>query len=119
MPGAQFVPVRRMRRKIAGCLICPGLADLLEARAIRGEMGAAGRKPCNEIAGKACDRPGLGDPEENPGTFAMALDKPGFDTQLEMAGNAGLRLAEHRDKLADGELGLGYQGKQAQPGGLA
>jgi hypothetical protein len=48
----------------------------------------------------------------------MTLDKPGFDEEFEMAGDAWLRLTENRDKFADRELGLGDQGEQAQTRGF-
>ena len=44
----------------------------------------------------------------------MALDKPGFDEELEMAGYARLRLAENGDEFADGQFRLGDKGEQPQ-----
>ena len=49
----------------------------------------------------------------------MALDKPGFDEEFQMARDAGLRLAENCHELADREFGFGEKGEQAQTGGFA
>ena len=45
----------------------------------------------------------------------MALDQAGLDQQLEMAGDARLRLAENGDEFGDRQFGLGEQGQKAQP----
>jgi hypothetical protein len=101
-----------------GRLSRAGLADLVEPCAVGGKIRIAGRQPRGEIAGKARHWPRLCDPEENPRPLAMALDKPSFDEEFEMAGDARLRLAENRDKLAHRELGLGDKGEQPQTGGF-
>ena len=49
----------------------------------------------------------------------MALDEPGLDEQLEMAGYARLRLAENGDEFADRQFRLGEQGEQPQTRRLA
>jgi hypothetical protein len=49
----------------------------------------------------------------------MALDKPGFDKEFQMARDAWLRLAENRHELADREFSVGEKGEQAQTGGFA
>jgi len=54
----------------------------------------------------------------NPRPFAMALDKPGFDEEFEMADTRGLRLAENGDEFADGQFRLGDKGEQPQTRGF-
>jgi hypothetical protein len=77
-------------------------------------MRIARCQPCDEIASKGRHRSRLRDPEENPRPFAMALDKPGFDEEFEMAGYARLRLAENGDEFANGQFCLGDEGEQPQ-----
>ena len=48
----------------------------------------------------------------------MPLNTARFHEQFQMARNAGLRLAENGHEFTDGELRLGEQGQQAQPGYL-
>ena len=55
--------------------------------------------------------PHLRDSKKNPAAFAVALDKPGFDEEFQMARNARLRLAENRHELADREFGFGEKGE--------
>src|SRR5262249_7242983 len=50
--------------------------------------------------------------------FAEALDQPGLDEEPQMAGNAGLRLAQDGGEIRDGEFGLPQQREDAQPRGL-
>ena len=85
----------------------------VEAGAIGGERRIVGGDAGDEIAGERAAR--LGQPEERPGAFAMTLGKPGVDQQLEMAGDARLRLAEDADKFAHRQLRLAKQAEQAQP----
>ena len=49
----------------------------------------------------------------------MALDQARLDQQLEVPGDARLRLAQDGDELADGQLGLGKQRQQPQPRSFA
>ena len=118
MQGAHLVPVRRLRREIARRLSRASLADLVEPGTVGGKMRIARCQPCDEIAAKTRHRSRLRDPEENPRPFAMALDKPSFDEEFEMAGYARLRLAENGDEFADGQFGLGDKGEQPQTRGF-
>jgi len=92
MQGTHLVPVRRLRREIARRLSRASPADLVEPGAVGGKMRIA-KVPA--VRRDRVQRPPpsrLRDPEENPRSFAMALDKPGFDKEFEMAGYAWLRF---------------------------
>lgn len=61
----------------------------------------------------------LGETEERPGAFAEALDQPGLDQELEVPGDARLRLAQDVGEVGDGQFGLGQQRQHTQPRLLA
>src|SRR6185312_17544429 len=61
----------------------------------------------------------LAEPEKRPGAFAKALDQAGFGEVPQVPGQPRLRLAQNLGEVGDGELGLGEQGQNAQPGGFA
>ena len=104
-----------MRGEIAlGALGARG-ARLGEPHAVRREHGVQGVDGGEELPRQGAGRPRLGEPEEGPGALAAALQKARLDEQLEMAGDARLRLAEDRDDLAHGQLALGEQQQEAQP----
>ena len=56
--------------------------------------------------------------EERPGTLAMLVDDAGIGEQLEMAGDARLRLPEDVGEIGDGELAMLQQRHDPQPGRL-
>ena len=76
-------------------------------------MDIARRQPLDDVAGKTANRSSLRDPEENPRSLAMTLDKSRFDEELEVAGDAWLRLAKDRHQFTDREFRLGDKRKQA------
>ena len=119
MHGAHLVPVRRVRREIAGRLVGAGLADLGEPRAVGGEMRVGRREPATRSRAKPATGPVWRDSKEHPRALAMALDEPGFDEEFQMARDARLRLAENGHELADREFGFGEKGEQAQARGFA
>ena len=61
----------------------------------------------------------FGQPEEGPGAFAEALDQRGFGEQLEVAGNARLRLAQNVGEVGNGQFGFAEQRQNAQARFLA
>ena len=61
----------------------------------------------------------LAEPEEGPRAFAEALDQPGLGQKPQMAGQPRLRLAQDFGEIGDGQLGLGQQRQNAQPGRFA
>jgi hypothetical protein len=115
MQRAEFIPVGGVGGEIAGGLFGAGVADL-------GEPCPVGEKhrivQADMLQHSPAERGGatlMGDEEEGPGAFAVALDQPGLDEQLEVARDARLRLAENGDEFGDGQLRLGEQREQAQP----
>ena len=56
----------------------------------------------------------VGQPEEGPGPLPVPLDEPGLDEELEVPGDARLRLAEDVGEVGDRKLALGQQREDAQ-----
>ena len=71
-------------------------------------------EPMHDVAAKFGGACPLSRQEERPRTFAMALDEPRLDEQLEMPRNPRLRLAEDGHELRHGQLGFGQKGEQPQ-----
>ena len=84
-----------------------------EPGAVGGERRDRRRDAGDEVARQRAAR--LGEPEERPGALAVALGQPGVDQQLQVAGDARLRLAENADQFADRQLRLAKQADQPQP----
>src|SRR5260370_42695613 len=78
-----------------------------------------GIEPGDELAGKLGAAAMLAETEEGPGSFPKPLHQPGFRQQLEMAGDARLRLAQNVGEIGDRQLGFGEQRQDAQAGRLA
>ncbi len=115
--GADAVPVGGALGEIGRRLLAPRFARHFQPRAVGGERGIFRRDARDQIAREVAA--GLGEPEERPGALALPLREPGVDQQLQVAGNARLRLAENGDQLADREFGFCQQGEQAQARRLA
>ena len=56
----------------------------------------------------------VGEPEEGPGPFPVALHEAGLDEELQMAGDARLGLPQDVREIGDGKLTLGQQGQDPQ-----
>ena len=69
-------------------------------------------------ADDASARPDVGEPEERPRSLRRAGDEPGLGEQLEVARHPRLRLAQDLGEVRHGELGLGQQRQDPQPGRL-
>ncbi|MBB6427665.1 hypothetical protein HDC35_003417 [Sphingopyxis sp. JAI128] len=74
-------------------------------RVIRNDAGFPRRKrPFFGLPDNFGDRPAGRDPQENPATFAPALDNSGLNQNANMARNARLTLIEHYRQFADRQL---------------
>ena len=120
---ANGVPVGGALREIGGGLAPAGLAGHRQAGAVGDQQRVVGIEAGDQVARQgaagAARRTGVGEPEERPRAFALALGEAGFDQQLEVARHPRLRLAEDGDEFADRQLRLADQREQAQPGDLA
>ena len=74
-----------------------------------------GDQRARDVGGAAA----LAEAEEHPRALAVALDQPGFGQKPQMAREAGLRLAQDRGQVGDGQFGLGDEHREAQPRRLA
>ena len=115
--GADAVPLGRLGGEIGRRLLAPRLARQLQPGAVGGERRIGGGDAGQKVARQGAA--GLGEAEERPGALAMALGEPGVDQQLEVAGDARLRLAEDADEFAHRQLRFAEQAEQPQPRHLA
>ncbi len=119
MHPPRLVPERRMVGEIFLRLLCAGGADFGEPRAVAGQHRIGAVEPRQDSARQSRGWPLVRGVEKSPGAFAMALDKAGFEQQLEMTRDARLRLAENGHQFAHRQLRLGQQRIDAQPRLLA
>ena len=109
---AQLVPFGRQPREEGLGGLGPLLADGVEPGAILRQRRRLALEPADQRVGQA--GAGLGQPEERPGTLAVALDQPRLDQQLEMARDPRLRLAQDVGEVGDRKLALDQQRQDAQ-----
>ena len=117
MQRTDRVPVGCSLGEIGRRLPAPGLARDLEPAPVGAEGWVGGVEAANQIARKGAAL--VGETEERPGALAAADGQAGFDQELQMARDAGLRLAEDGCELADRQLRLLEQTEDAQPRLLA
>ena len=114
---ADRVPVGGAVGEIGRRLPAPRLARRRQPGAVGGEGRVGGIDAGDQRARQRAA--GISESVERPGAFAPALGEAGFDQQLEMARDAGLRLTEDGDELADRQFGFAEQADQPQPRHLA
>jgi len=114
MPRTNVVPLGGVGGEVTGGGFGASVAHLGKAQAIFSQHSIIGIEPADDIAGQRARTRRSGETEKRPGALAAAFDEPGLDQQLEMAGNARLRLTEDGHHLADGELRLGQKREKTQ-----
>ena len=116
MQPTDAVPLRGVRAEIGLCGRGPRRAHFGQALAVAGEDRVGGIEPVYETAGDLGPAASVGKAKERPGTLAIALDKPGFREKPQVARNPRLRLAQDFGQVRNGELRLGEQHQNPQPG---
>ena len=117
MQGADALPLLGVGLEIGGGrggarlahIRQPGAIGFLQIRIGQGSDGRAQFGAGAPVGGAA----------EYPAAFLEPLHQSGLAQQLQVARDAGLRLAHDLDQLADRQLSLAQQQQQAQPGGVA
>ena len=107
------VPVSRLLGEIGGRLPAPRFARAFEPAPIGGHDGVDRIEAPDEFASES--RTLLGQAKKGPRAFAASDREPGFDQELQMPRDAGLRLAENGDKLAHRQLNLVEQAEDPEP----
>jgi hypothetical protein len=92
----------------------PGRPDVGKPLTVAGDHRVAGVETLQHCAGHGRAAALLCQPEERPGPLAEALDQAGFGEQLEVPGDARLRLPQNVGQVGNGELGFGEQREHAQ-----
>ena len=105
--------------RLVGDVQRAGGAHLGEPLAIARDHRVALVEPPDQRTHRERSRPVLGEAEERPGALAKTGHQPGLGQELEMAGDARLRLAQDVGQLRDRQLGLVEQRQDAQPRLLA
>ncbi len=119
MERADLGPVIGVGAEIGGGLFGARGADLTETLAVADQDRLVLRQPLDDGLREARARAFMGQPEEGPGAFALALDEAGAGHQLQMARNAGLGLAEDFGEVGDVQLAVRQQREEAQARRLA
>ncbi len=86
--------------------------------AVVGDRRVGGVEVGQRPADDASARPDVGEAEERPRPLRRAGHQAGLGEQLEVARDARLRLAQDLGEVRHGELGLGQQRQDPQPGRL-
>ena len=103
------------RREKKACAACERWARTASSRVRSSSSCGSDRSRLSRIGRmmRRADAP-VGEPEEGPGPFPVALHEAGLDQQLQMAGDARLGLAQDVGEVGDGKLALGQQGQDPQ-----
>jgi hypothetical protein len=120
MQGANLVPVRGVGAEIVRRRPAPLLANRLEALQVPGEHRLVAGHQVDDHADQR-SRPirGIGEAEQHPTSFPVALQQPGFAQQLEMPTDARLALPENLRQFLDVELAMREHQQEPQPGLLS
>jgi hypothetical protein len=116
---ADAVPLRRMAAEIGLRGRRPLRPHGGEPLAVAGDGGVVGIEPADQLARELGAAAMLAEAEERPRAFAKPLHQSGFRQELEMAGNARLRLAQNIGEIGDRQLGLGQERQDTQAGRFA
>ncbi len=104
--GAQVIPVGGVGLEVRGRRPGARAAHLVEPRPVGQQHGIVARDGIDDLPRQTRGGGDLRHEQEHPGALAVALDEAGLDEQLEVPGDARLRLPEDGDEFADGELGV-------------
>jgi hypothetical protein len=116
---ANAVPLGRVRAKIGLRGSSPCGAHGCKPFAVAQDHRVGGIEAGQEPARHLCGRRAVRQAEERPASLTEALNQTGLGQKLEVTRDARLRLAQDFGQVGYGELGLGQQGKHAEPRGLA
>lgn len=114
MQRPQPVPSRGVGREIGGRVLGPLRAHGREPLRIAHQNGIRGREARLQRADDLLDRRVVRQAKIGPGPFLIALQHATFDQQAQMAGDAGLGLAEYGREIADGEFVIAQEQHDAQ-----
>ena len=103
------------RREKKACAACERWARTASSRVRSSSSCGSDRSRLSRVGRmmRKADAP-VGEPEEGPGPFPVALHEAGLDQKLQMAGDARLGLPQDVREVGDGELTLGQQGEDPQ-----
>ncbi len=118
MQPAQAVPLRRHVLEVGGGGLGAAHAHLLEPPEIPRELAVARGQQVHEGASEGRALAGLVDAVEHRDAFAVTLQQPRLDQELQVARDARLALPEDLDELRDAELRVSAEREQPQPGRL-
>ncbi len=96
----------------------PGGPHLGQPLAIANDDRVGRIEPRHQIVRQCGGAAALGEAEECPVALAVALDQAGLPEQPEMPRDARLQLPQDVGEVGHGELGLGDECQDAQPGAL-
>ena len=118
MQPAQRVPFSGIAGEIILCALRARLLQRLQAPVVplENRIAAIGRGQDRAHQRYVSALPAQ--PEIGPGAFLVAIDQPGFAEQLQMPGNARLRLAEDLGQIGDGQIAGRKKEKKPQTRGF-
>ena len=115
MQPPNAIPFLGMSAEIRLRDLCSAGADLRQTLAVADQRRIAGIEACDERTGELRAGAAVGQAEEGPGTFAIALDQPAFSEQPQMPRNARLGLPKDFGQIRNGKLGFHEQREDTQP----